>query len=346
MIARLRAGAAWLALAGLAPMALAATYTCVGANGSKSFSDRPCPVGSNEAARKGDAPRAGTDAAGKATRHGLSFGLMSLGPGDKDVRPAIAAAGNQAVSASCHAAPAPTDRPRGGTCDPYEGDTLCSRSLPLLCLRPGVRSARKPTAVNANTGQVTPPPDTEGLPQLGSGPLTRGDRLASEAAASAMCEQALGPGWRMARFHDDGGWRIPALRHSSLPAPIGPQGAGSASGAERYWVAIADQRANCWDPIPPQAATPAAQGARAAGEQSAEERQLLDEVRQFRSKGHYAKLTPRCRGIFDRVERGLRRANGEWAVNPAASEPLSDLLQHCAEEIGRLDIDGAAAPPR
>jgi hypothetical protein len=345
MRARLRAGAAWLALAALAPSALAATYTCIGANGSKSFSDRPCPAGSSETARKGDAPRPGSDAQGQARRHGLSFGLMPLDASDKDVRPAIAAAGSQAIGASCHAAPAPTDRPRGGTCDPYEGDTLCSRSLPLLCIRPGVRSARKPTVVHANSGQITPPPESDSLAQLGAGPITRGDRLGSEAAATAMCEQALGAGWRMARFHDDGGWRIPALRHSSLPALNGPPGARSAAGAERYWVAIADQRANCWDPTPPQAAAPAPQRTRPAGAQSAEERQMLDEVRQFRSKGHYAKLTPHCRGIFDRVERGLRQANGEWAVNPAASEPLSDLLQHCSEEIGRLDIDAAAAPP-
>ena len=231
---------ALFAIAAMASPAQATTYTCVGADGRKSFSDLPCPMGSNEAARKSAAPA-------NTARHGLSFGLMPLDASFKDVRPAITEAGDRAIGASCHAALAPIDRPRGGTCDPYEGDTACSRSLPLLCFRPGERAARAPTRVDAKSGQVTPPAQNQDhLAQLGGGPIVRGDRLLSEDIASAMCEQALGPGWRMAHFHDGGGWQIPALRHSSLPAVASTR----AASAGRYWVSIADQRGNCWDPLP------------------------------------------------------------------------------------------------
>lgn len=306
------------AFATLTSLAQAATYTCVGTDGRKSFSDLPCPAGSNEVARKSAAPAT-------TARHGLSFGLMPLDASFKDVRPAITDAGDRAIGASCHAAPAPTDRPRGGTCDPYEGDTACSRSLPLLCFRPGERSARAPTRVDPKSGQVTPPAQNpDHLAQLGGGPILRGDRLLSESTASAMCEQALGPGWRMARFHDEGGWQIPALRHASLPAAASTR----AASAGRYWVSIADQRGNCWDPLPaaPKPAGPA--------ELSSEERQIRDEVHKFRSSEQYAKMSARCRGIVDRVERSSNQAD-------AMNEALFEMLQHCVAE---MSPPGSVAP--
>ncbi len=312
-----RRAVAWLAFAALTSVAQATTFTCVGADGRKSFSDLPCPAGSNETARNAAAPA-------NTARHGLSFGLMPLDASFKDVQPAITEAGDRALGASCHAAPAPIDRPRGGTCDPCQGDTVCSRSLPLLCYRPGVRSARAPTRVDANGGQVTPPArDPDHLAQLGGGPIVRGDRLLSESTASAMCEQALGSGWRMARFHDQGGWQIPALRHASLPAAASTR----AASAGRYWVSIADQRANCWDPLP--APKPSA-----AAQQGAEDRQIIDEVRNFRSSAQYAKMSARCRGIVDRVERSPNQAD-------AMNEALFEFLQHCS---AALTPRGGAAP--
>ena len=52
---------------------------------------------------------------------------------------------------------------------------------------------------------------------------------------------ALGAGWRMAEFHDGGGgWGLQGQRGMGLGQP----------GLTRYWVAINDQRGNCWDSTP------------------------------------------------------------------------------------------------
>lgn len=62
--------------------------------------------------------------------------------------------------------------------------------------------------------------------------------LTSEAAASARCEKELGPGWRMAEFHDAGGWGMQ-----------GQRGIGLALNT-RFRVHINDQPDNCWDSRP------------------------------------------------------------------------------------------------
>jgi hypothetical protein len=214
-IAVLAGVAAWALMT--APVSGTELRMCVDAAGNKTFSDRPCPSSQTDAtpptlrrAAKSAEPTPIRDAA----RYGLSYGLTR----------GVAGAGARTVEASCHAPPAPVDRPRGaGSCDPYVGDTACVRRLPLLCRRDA----------QAALGGLGNPA------QLGAAPPVRGDAMSSEKAASGLCEAALGPGWRVARFHDEpSGWRQQAQRHASL----GEAGEG------RYWVAIGDQPGNCWDP--------------------------------------------------------------------------------------------------
>jgi hypothetical protein len=116
----------------------------------------------------------------------------------------------QRFAAHCHSAPQiPMDQLHNGSCNPYRGDTVCTTRLPLLCFHP----ARRELAITASV---------------------MGAELSSRATADAICAKTLGPDWRMAEHHD-GDWGIEA---AGVP-PTPPT---------RFWVAISDQPANCWDP--------------------------------------------------------------------------------------------------
>jgi hypothetical protein len=128
-------------------------------------------------------------------RHGLTWGQVR-----------VAAA---QMSARCEGEPKESmDHPIGGRCDPYNGDTACTVTLPVLCLEPASRI-------------------------LALSAPTTGKRLTSRLEADQLCATEFGRGWRMAEHHD-GDWGITA---SGSP-PAAPT---------RAWVAIFDQRANCWD---------------------------------------------------------------------------------------------------
>lgn len=135
-------------------------------------------------------------------RFGLTFGW--------------AAAAAERLHASCHGEPKGLANPHRESCNPYAGDTSCRTELPLLCARP---AGAEPLA-------------------LATAPGVAGFLLASRADADARCAQALGPGWRLASFHDGGGWEVQAERVGGVAADTG----------RRAWVAIDDQRGNCWDP--------------------------------------------------------------------------------------------------
>jgi hypothetical protein len=110
-------------------------------------------------------------------------------------------------------------------CDAYKGDTSCSSSLPLLCIH--VDDSDPPADL-----------DPELLDSWAGGHLAlstpiRGRDLYSRSQADARCAEQQGEGWRMAEFHDGWGWDFYAWGH--LPED------------RRFWVAIDDQRANCWD---------------------------------------------------------------------------------------------------
>ena len=169
------------------------------------------------------APAADTPAKAAAPRP-IGFGLtFALIPG---TAPGVAVA-----HLGCHGQPADLQRPHQGSCNPYAGDTSCRVVLPVLCFQPG--SAPVPPGVESGFYQGW----TSG--SLGATQPVMGALLESLSTASARCEGELGPGWRMAEFHDgQGGWGIQGLHGSGL------------SGQTRFWVHINDQPGNCWNSSP------------------------------------------------------------------------------------------------
>ena len=127
---------------------------------------------------------------------------------------------------ACRGEPSPVDRPREGGCDPYQGDTSCRAVLSVACYR--ASGARLPN------GEAS---WTHG--ELGGTEPVMGALLKSAAAASARCEAELGPGWRMAEFHDGGqGWSLAGHTATALKSSM------------RYWVHVNDKPSNCWNSEP------------------------------------------------------------------------------------------------
>lgn len=141
-------------------------------------------------------------------------------------------------------------------CDAIHGDYSCQSSQPVLCVRVDGR-ARPPYDVQY--------PSRDNRPQYGgwlegeaaiTAPV-KGTLLTSREQADKICTESLGEGWRMAEHHDGrymegmnarqyhgtswnrqqtlrGEWNFYAASNG-IPANI------------RFWVAIDDQKANCWD---------------------------------------------------------------------------------------------------
>ncbi|MEK8034861.1 hypothetical protein AACH06_28925 [Ideonella sp. DXS29W] len=152
----------------------------------------------------------------------------------------------------------------GGSCDPYEGDTSCKASLPVLCLK--VDGSPRPNYQVDHTGGGEVDAFYRGWARghIATTTPVLGTSLGSAAKADALCAASFGPGWRMAEFHD--GRYVPGMStdkfygndqhwHSASPWTSGePTRGGWAFWAygnvrddTRLWVRINDQRANCWD---------------------------------------------------------------------------------------------------
>ena len=144
-----------------------------------------------------------------------------------------------------------------GTGNPYVGDTLCKKKLPLLCVN--VDGSARPGYTPTGNG-----PFFEGwveghlqatLPVRGFTAVNGG-----LAAADALCATSFGPGWRMAEFHDGAFvYGMDATNFCNTANCVTPWPAGAAHGghtmwgyghlnpAQRYWTHINDQPGNCWD---------------------------------------------------------------------------------------------------
>jgi hypothetical protein len=85
----------------------------------------------------------------------------------------------------------------------------------------------------------------------------QGTELSSAEMASALCQKALGQGYRMAEFHDGkwvSGMDTDRYYGDTWPAPgrLSSGGwsfyaFGNVPSDTRFWVYINDQPANCWD---------------------------------------------------------------------------------------------------
>jgi xanthomonalisin len=130
------------------------------------------------------------------------------------------------------------------TTNPYTGDTGASTQLPILCIN-------KNNPANPGTGVLGAPVQTPGgawrrtwssATIALTAPVT-GYTLISRAVADARCAAEIGPGYRMAEFHDGdpalwSGWDFWADTRLVGRPP---------RGAARFWVAINDQQANPWN---------------------------------------------------------------------------------------------------
>jgi hypothetical protein len=112
-------------------------------------------------------------------------------------------------------------------CNPYVGDTPCSTSLPITCLRPG--DAPRPAVTQDTFAQTTWSGGTLAFTEP-----VRGDRFRTIRDADRHCAARFGADWRTATMHDGVQEGI-----SAFSGP-GPEPA-------RAWVDIADQPyATCW----------------------------------------------------------------------------------------------------
>lgn len=122
----------------------------------------------------------------------------------------------------------------GHGCEAYVGDTVCSEQRPLLCVAIDGRD-RPPGIKTPRAGGVMPDEFYSRWVggQVALAAAVRGDRFASRTDADAYCAATFGSGWRVAEHHDGGGWGFVAN--------------GRIDNASRFWVAINDTSANCWD---------------------------------------------------------------------------------------------------
>lgn len=127
------------------------------------------------------------------------------------------------VHLACHAVRDPDRR-----CNPYVGDTVCSASLPVACIRPG----DLPSPVYLSGRIMTT--HWSGGDIAVTEPVS-GDRFRTVGEVEAFCARRFGEGWRVATLHDGG--RNQSVSGRGDPATV----------TDRVWVDIADQpHGTCW----------------------------------------------------------------------------------------------------
>jgi hypothetical protein len=150
----------------------------------------------------------------------------------------------------------------GQTGNPYEGDTTCQAALPLLCVR--IDGSPRPNYPIDTVDQGLPKEGYRGWIEghVGTTQPMLGTALVSRKYADQVCAASLGPGWRLAEFHDGRYvrhmdqtryWGNPTNSPSPWPAATQAGGYdfyafGNVREDTRYWVRISDQPANCWNP--------------------------------------------------------------------------------------------------
>jgi len=115
-------------------------------------------------------------------------------------------------------------------CNPYKGDTPCTKKLPILCTK--VLHGKKPAHVGNGS--------SNGRHAWSGNLVHTSKRIAPAlegintiAKANRVCVKEFGKGWRVAEFHDARQWGFRAY--------------GNIGNTKRFWVDIKDQpNGNCW----------------------------------------------------------------------------------------------------
>ena len=192
---------------------------------AKAESDMNATYIANQAAVPSpEADTANPQARSVGANHGLTFAARA--PSADDLP--------DAAYMNCKSEPVPTDKPHQNACNPYQGDTSCRVVLPVLCIKTAdsIKDAQPTNAAAGAWASST----------LGATTPVMGALLSSLDVAHARCEKELGEGYRMAGGFNNGGvdWAMAGRRGQGLVL----------GGSTRYWVAVTDQRANCWDSPP------------------------------------------------------------------------------------------------
>ncbi len=135
---------------------------------------------------------------------------------------------------SCNGEPKDMGNPSSSQCNPQQGDMSCRTALPVLCILKDGSTAESAGLTAESAGLAA---NWVGG-SLGATTPVAGFVLGSRPEADARCAKELGTGWRMAEFGDASG-------AGNL---IGKRGLGLTNTNTRHWVAINDQKSNCWDP--------------------------------------------------------------------------------------------------
>ena len=161
--------------------------------------------------------------------------------------------------------PPATPPPYNQSCNAYVGETSCTVSRPILCIKESGNLKRPPYKVRPG-GELYAgwAPRVVKLSQV-----IQGTQLTSQAVADNFC----GAGWRMATHHDgrwipgmgatshfgntwnlantrQGGWSFHARVKATNPNTNAQhyQNQMNRYKSQRYWVAVNDQPSNCWNP--------------------------------------------------------------------------------------------------
>ncbi|HET9211735.1 MAG TPA: flagellar hook-length control protein [Thermoanaerobaculia bacterium] len=115
-------------------------------------------------------------------------------------------------------------------CNAYSGDTSCTTSLPILCIKKSGTGFPLPVPASVNNSDI--------YNQWSGGVVGTTQPTvppATLAAANALCANEFGPDWRVAEFHDGWGWHFQAF-------------GGVGNPSQNFWVDINDQPgATCWN---------------------------------------------------------------------------------------------------
>ncbi|MFM5908827.1 MAG: hypothetical protein ACKOPO_14760 [Novosphingobium sp.] len=140
-------------------------------------------------------------------------------------------------------------------CNAYQGDTLPSERLPVLCIVPGTSpepagyaaAVGGPTAAGAASSNWRFYYGWSGG-QIGLSRPTLGADLTSRTVGDNICKRDLkDPNARMAEHHDNkvGGWGLGGMIHPNSNAKGLLTNGGTSD--SKFWTAIKNQPANPWN---------------------------------------------------------------------------------------------------
>jgi hypothetical protein len=144
-------------------------------------------------------------------------------------------------------------------CDAIRGDTSCAETRPLLCIEDIAAPRPAYTVPESPGGDLNKEyyAGWSGGRAATTVPVV-GTALTSRDRANQICRDIFGNSWRLAEFHD--GWWISGMSADTYVNATWSYSSASSGGwsffsrvenpipeTTRYWVAIDDQTANCWD---------------------------------------------------------------------------------------------------